>query len=436
VAIEDATAPAISASARFFKSEAAGSVILLFCTLAALAWANSRWSALYFQILNTKIGFSWNDLNFALSAKYWINDCLMALFFFVVGLEIKREIVVGHLSTVKQAVLPVAAAIGGMLLPAVIYSALNTGGEGAKGWGVPMATDIAFALGILAVLGPRVPPGLKVFLAAVAIADDLGAVLVIALFYTERILLAPLLAALGLLAVLALVTRRQIGSMLVYVLLALGVWLAVFASGVHATVAGILVAMVVPVRARIDPKRFFGIAHGQLARLEACGFREAVIKLDSDQIDALEDLNEAASDSVPAGPAFERGLHPVTAYFILPLFAFFNAGVAINYQLLHALSHPVGLGVILGLVIGKQTGIAGASWIVVRCGLAETPPGLNWRQIYGAAILGGIGFTMALFISDLATNDTQLLGFLKIAILVASAVSAAGGYLLLRRSQT
>jgi NhaA family Na+:H+ antiporter len=422
------------ASARFFKSEAKGSVLLLICTIAALTWANSPWSDWYFQLVHAKIGFSWNDSKFVLSGEHWINDGLMALFFFVVGLEIKRELVVGHLSTVKKAILPVAAAVGGMVLPAFIYILLNSGGEGARGWGVPMATDIAFALGILAVLGPRVPEGLKVFLTAVAIADDLGAVLVIALFYTERISIGPLIAAAVLLLLLALATRRRVGSVLVYGVLVLGVWLAVFASGVHATVAGILVAMVVPVRARIRPQRFVSIARAQLAELETGDLNREIAVLNSEQMEALDQLHQATSDVVPAGSAFERYLHPVTAYAILPLFALFNAGVVINYKLWHALSHPVGLGIVLGLVIGKQAGITGASWIVARFGLADVPPDLSWTQIYGAAILGGIGFTMALFVSDLAIQDSQLLGFSKLAILVASAICAAGGYVVLRRS--
>jgi NhaA family Na+:H+ antiporter len=422
------------ASARFFKSEAKGSVLLLFCTLVALTWANSPWSDLYFQLVHAKLGLSWNDSKFSLSAEHWINDGLMSLFFFVVGLEIKRELVIGHLSTLKKAILPVAAAMGGMVLPAFIYFLLNSGREGARGWGVPMATDIAFAIGILAVLGPRVPEGLKVFLTAVAIADDLGAVLVIALFYTERISIGPLIAAIVLLLMLALVSRRRVGSLLVYAVLVLGVWLAVFASGVHATVAGILVAMVVPVRARIKRERFVSIARAQLAELEAGDFSREITDLNSEQVEALDALQQATSDVVPAGSAFERYLHPVTAYAILPLFALFNAGVVIDYKLLHALSHPVGLGILLGLVIGKQTGIAGASWIVARFGLADVPPDLSWTQIYGAAILGGIGFTMALFVSDLAIQDNQLLGFSKLAILVASAICAAGGYAVLRRS--
>ncbi|HEV3118546.1 MAG TPA: Na+/H+ antiporter NhaA, partial [Gemmataceae bacterium] len=289
------------ASQRFFKSESTGSILLLICTIAALVWANSPWSESYFRVLGAKIGISWHDTKFALSWSHWINDGLMALFFFVVGLEIKREIVVGHLSTLKSAILPVAAAAGGMLLPALIYSAISRGHAGMRGWGIPMATDIAFALGVLALLGPRVPAGLKVFLTALAIADDLGAVLVIALFYTETISTLPLIAAGVLLALLVLAARLKLASAAVYGLLVAGVWLAVLASGIHATVAGILVAMVVPVRARIQPRQFFAIARDRLAQLEGSGLHGEITRLNSEQMEIIEQLHRAISDVAPAG---------------------------------------------------------------------------------------------------------------------------------------
>ena len=257
------------ASARFFKSEARGSVLLLLCTIAALSWANSPWSKSYFQLLETKIGFTWNEWKFALSWAHWLNDGLMALFFFVVGLEIKREVLAGELSTLKKAILPVAAAVGGMVAPGLIYLALNGSAGYPRGWGIPMATDIAFALGILTLLGPRIPAPLKVFLTALAIADDLGAVMVIALFYTEQISIAPLIGAALCFALLMIATRMRIGYLTVYGVLIAGVWLGVLASGIHATVAGILVATVVPVRAHLKPKRFFATAHQKLAELEA-----------------------------------------------------------------------------------------------------------------------------------------------------------------------
>jgi NhaA family Na+:H+ antiporter len=422
------------ASARFFKSEATGSILLLFCTIIALTWANSPWSGTYFQLLRTKLGFSWGDAKFVLSWGHWINDGLMALYFFVVGLEIKREILVGQLSTVKKAVLPVAAALGGMVLPALIYTALNRNGTGARGWGIPVATDIAFALGILALLGPRVPTGLKVFLTALAIADDLGAVLVIAFFYTESISIGPLIGAGAALGLIVLVARLKINLVSVYSVLVALVWLGILASGIHATVAGILVALVVPVRARIEPKRFFAIARERLAELEASDLTGEVTTLNSAQIEALDELHEATSDVVPAGPAFEHYLHPITAFVILPLFALFNAGVVMDTGLAKALTNPVGFGVLLGLLIGKQAGITAASWLVIRTRLADMPQGVTRGQIHGASILAGIGFTMALFVAELAIEDEQLIGFSKAGILAASTVCATVGYFVLRRA--
>ena len=423
----------LSASARFFKSEATGSILLLICTVAALTWANSPWSESYFRLLHMTIGFTWDDAKFVLTWDQWINDGLMALFFFVVGLEIKRELVVGHLSTFRRAILPVAAAVGGMVLPALIYAWFNSGRAGARGWGIPMATDIAFALGILALLGPMVPAGLKVFLAALAIADDLGAVLVIALFYTDRISIGALIIAALLLGLIASANRMNIRSISVYAVLVAGVWLSVFASGIHATVAGILLAMVVPVRARIESREFFGIAHERLSALEASNLGVERSTLSSEQTEALDELNEAIGDVVPAGTAFEHYLHPITAYVILPLFALFNAGVVMDSDIVHALADPAGFGVILGLFFGKQLGITGASWIVIRSRLADLPSKVTWGQIYGGSLLAGIGFTMALFISDLALRDPQLLGRSKLGILLGSSLSAAAGYFVLRR---
>lgn len=421
-----------SASARFFKSEATGSILLLICTLAAVTWANSPWSGLYFRLLESKIGFTWNDSKFALSWSHWINDGLMALFFFVVGLEIKRETIVGQLSAVKKAILPVGAAVGGMVLPAMIYAALNRDGEGARGWGIPMATDIAFAIGILALLGPRVPVGLRIFLTALAIVDDLGAVMVIALFYTDRISVAPLIASGVFLALIVFVARLKVNSIAIFAVLVIGVWLGVFASGVHATVAGILVAMAVPVRGRIKPKHFFTIAREKVAQLEASNLSGDITTLNADQMEALEQLHDATSDVVPAGVSFERYLHPITAFAILPLFALFNAGVVIDSGAVTALANPVGLGVLLGLVIGKQAGIMGGSWLVIRFRFADMPAGVTWGEMYGSALLAGIGFTMSLFVADLGIQDQQLLGFSKVGILAASALCAAGGYYFLR----
>jgi NhaA family Na+:H+ antiporter len=412
----------------FVHSEVSGSLVLLTCTIVALALANSPWSGVYDRILHTKIGVSLGDRSFALSVHHFVNDFLMAVFFFVVGLEIKRELVVGQLSSIRKAVLPVTAAIGGMAVPAALYAVFNAGGEAAGGWGIPMATDIAFALGVLALFGRRMPIGLKVFLTALAIADDLGAVLVIAVFYTPEIRWTSLAAAVVLLAVTRLASRAGIRSQGVYAVLVLGVWAAVFASGIHATVAGVLVAFLVPVRARRDPKHFLETAGSRLEGLRGTALSRESMVGDRSQLDALTDLRQAADDMIPPGIAFERELHPVVAFLILPLFALCNAGVVVDAaSFREGLSHPLGLGIVAGLVLGKQIGITLFSWLAVRSGRAALPEGVRWGQLYGAACLAGIGFTMSLFITGLAFPDEALIVRAKVGILLASLLAAVWG---------
>jgi NhaA family Na+:H+ antiporter len=419
--------------ARFIRSEASGSVLLLAATLAALAWANSPWSSAYDALLQARVGFAAGGYAFALPLQLWVNDLLMAIFFFVVGLEIKRELVLGQLSTARGAILPVAAAGGGMVVPALFYAALNHGGPGAHAWGVPMATDIAFALGVLALLGKRVPLGLKVFLTALAIADDIGAVLVIAVYYTERLDLRALAAAGGLVFALGIarLVRRRVPTA-VYVLLGVGVWVATLASGVHATVAGIVLALLVPVRSRIAPDHFLAEVGEALRDLEGGELSREALVLDSARLARLESLHETAGRFRPPGLVLEHALHPVTTWFVLPLFALFNAGVTLEGGLREALRTPVAAGVILGLLAGKTLGITAASWLVVRFGLAELPPGVGMREILGAAILGGIGFTMSIFVAGLALSDEALVAAAKVGILVGSASSALLGFAVLR----
>jgi NhaA family Na+:H+ antiporter len=358
----------------------------------------------------------------------------MVLFFFVVGLEIKREILVGELSTMRKAILPVSAALGGMLIPAGIYVAFNLGGDGAAGWGIPMATDIAFALGVLALVGPRVPLALKVFLTALAIADDMGAVLVIALFYTDQIMWAGLLAAAVLLGLLALITGMRVRRAGFYLLLAVGVWAAVFVSGVHATVAGILVAMVVPVRALREPGVFLKESMAHLKALAKASLTRESMVLNRDQLREIESLHQSAGDMRPPGIALEHYLHPVQAFFVLPVFALCNAGVDLSGGFLDVLFRPVSLGIIFGLFVGKQIGVWVFTWVAVRTGLADLPGGVTWAQVYGAGLLAGVGFTMSLFITDLGLSDPLLITEAKTAILVASLLSAVVGFVVLRIS--
>jgi NhaA family Na+:H+ antiporter len=417
---------------RFFHSEVSGSILLMVFTVVALAWANSPWADLYDQMLHAPLGVTVGRWSFSMSAAHWVNDGLMAIFFFVVGLEIKRELSVGQLSTFRSALLPVAAAVGGLVAPALIYAWLNAGTPGERGWGIPMATDIAFALGVLALVGSRVPVGLKVFLTALAIADDLGAVLVIAVFYTERVNLLALGVDAALLALLFLAVRVTARMYSLYLILAFGIWAAMLASGVHATVAGILVALALPVRARIEPEQFIEAVRGRLAFLQERTLTRDSMVTNREQMDAIEEVATATLDFLPAGFALERYLHPVTAFLILPVFALFNAGVRLDGRIQEAVMQPVSLGIILGLFFGKQVGITLTSLVAVKTGQAELPPGVTLAQLYGASLLGGIGFTMSIFVAGLAFTDGPLLAAAKLGILVASAISGVVGFVVLK----
>jgi NhaA family Na+:H+ antiporter len=417
----------------FIHSEVTGSILLLACTLVALAWANSPWADTYFHLLHTPVGVSWGTSSFSLSLHHWINDGLMAVFFFVVGLEIKRELVVGELSSLAKAALPVAAAGGGMLVPALFYAAFNVGGAGVNGWGVPMATDIAFALGVLAMFGTRVPLGLKVFLTALAIADDLGAVAVIAIFYTATLNSSALLMAAVLLASLFVAIRAGVTQRGILYLLSLGVWAAVFASGVHSTVAGILLALMIPVRPQIDPRQFVNEAIARLSRLLEAGVSVRSVLDDREHLSTLERIHARASDALPAGLILEHALHPIQVWLILPLFALANAGVAIGGNIMTVLGHPVSAGIIAGLVVGKPLGIFALSWLAVKSGRGALPEGVTFPHLFGAAALAGIGFTMSLFISDLAFDDELLTATAKVGILAASIASALVGVAVLAR---
>jgi len=371
---------------RFFSTSAASGLVLLACTVVALAWANSPWSGSYHHFWEARFTVGALSRGLTLSVHGWVNDGLMTVFFFLVGLEIKREILVGELSSRRSATLPVAAAFGGMIVPAAFYAAINVGGAGASGWGMPMATDIAFALGVLALLGDRIPSGLRVFLAALAIADDLGAVLVIALFYTSALDWGAIASAA--VALLALVVLNRAGARrpLTYALLGVILWRFVLASGIHATIAGVLLALTIPASGENSP----------LQRME-------------------------------------RSLHAVVSFVIMPIFAIANAGVPLG-DFGNVLHTPVALGVILGLLLGKPIGITLASHLAVRSGAGELPEGVTWRHIHGVAWLGGIGFTMSLFIGGLAFTNVAVLDTAKLAVLCASTMAGVVGYSLLRRS--
>ena len=422
----------LSPFARFFRLESAGGIVLITCALIAVGWANSPWAATYHHLWETELGFSLGPWEISHSVHHWINDGLMAVFFFLVGLEIKREALIGELASLRRAALPGAAALGGMIVPALLYALLNAGGEGAAGWGIPMATDIAFALGVLALMGPRVPLSLKVFLTALAIVDDIGAVLVIALFYTAEIAWGALAAGLVVLGLCALANRLGVRGPLPYVLLGIVVWSCFLASGVHATVAGVLLAMTIPSRTRIDADEFLEHADRDLAAFRGACARGSTVLTNLDQQAALQGLESATEAAQAPLQRIEHDLHAAVAFGIIPLFALANAGVTLAGGFGEALAHPVTLGVVLGLVIGKPLGITLFSWLAVRARIAELPAGVSWRAIHAVSWLGGIGFTMSLFIAALAFPDGALVDESKVGIFAASIAAGLGGWLLLR----
>ena len=418
----------------FVQSEVSGSVVLLAATVAALIWANSPWGDSYRRLVDTYVGVSFGNSAFRMSLGHWVSDGLMVVFFFVVGLEIKREVVVGQLSSPRQAVLPITAALGGAVLPALAYAALNGGGAGASGWGVPMATDIAFALGILAMFGTRVPLGLKVFLTALAIADDLVAVLVIAFFYTEKVSFAALGVSGGLMCLILAADRIGVRHVWIYLLLSVGTWAAVLASGVHATVAGVLLAMLIPVKGRVRLSDFIEITRARLADLTSAGpLTRTALVTDHERREALEEIFLSAHDARPPGVALEHLLHPVQAFLILPVFALVNAGVVLNGNALAGVLSPIGLGIVVGLFLGKQLGITLFAWLSVRAGYADLPEGVTWPQIWATSCVAGVGFTMAIFIAELAFNQPEFVETAKTAVLFVSLLAGVFGYVVLNR---
>ncbi len=419
----------------FFEAESSSGIILLACAVVALVWANSPWRDSYFHLWETEVVVGGGSLRLAKSLHHWINDGLMVVFFFLVGLEIKREVLVGELASLRQSALPIAAALGGMVVPAAIYAALNVGTAELRGWGIPMATDIAFALGVLALLGDRVPSALKVFLAALAIVDDLGAVLVIAIFYSAGIDWASLGWALAILIVLIGANRGGIRRPSVYVWLGVAMWVFFLKSGVHATIAGVLLAAVIPARTRIDVDSFIHRAGQYLGEFEKAGLRPAdPARLSEAQELALEGLEEAAEGVQSPLLKIEYALVPWVAYGIMPLFALANAGVTFGGDVLGQAASPIVLGVALGLLVGKPIGIGAFSWFAVRMGWAALPRGMTPRHITGAGLLAGIGFTMSLFIADLAFAGSLNLELAKVGVLAASLIAGLAGWALLARA--
>lgn len=418
----------------FLHQEASGGILLIICTVIALAWANSPWSDSYHNLWHTYLSLNLeNFLSFNYSLHHWINDGLMAIFFFTVGLEIKRELLVGELSSVQKASLPIAGALGGMIVPALIYIIFNAGGEGANGWGIPMAADIAFVVGIMALLGPRIPITLKIFMLALAIADDIGAVLVIAIFYTSNISILALVVAGIVLFVLVVLNKIGTKSLIPFSIFGVILWFAFLKSGVHATIAGVLLAFTIPAAARYDTKKFSNKVKELINKFDTTGEHgENVLSNPERQTDVMA-IEESCEKVLTPLQRFEHILHPWAAFFIIPVFALANAGVTlIGLDIFAALSNPISLGIIIGLFVGNQVGIFSFAYLTVKMKFATLPIGVTWKTLFGTTILAGVGFTMSLFIAGLAFADPALLELSKIGVLSGSLLSGVVGYIFLK----
>ncbi len=414
---------------QFTQMTAAGGILLLICTLIALYVANSPFAADYLGFWDSKLTLFESErlsyIHLSETFLHWVNDGLMVIFFFVVGLEIKREVLTGELANPRRAALPVAGAIGGMVFPALFYIIFNLGGEGSSGWGIPMATDIAFTLGILTVLGKRVPLSLKVFFTALAIADDLGAVLVIAIFYTSDIMVSSLIWAAVVMVGLIILNRTRVYSPMPYAILGLVLWYFFLESGIHPTIAGVLLALTIPSR---SPANLRGLTIQAVTILKSLQLPDTwQEEVDSRRQAAIQTLETITDRIQSPAQSIEHNLHPWSTFIILPIFALANAGIVLSSDAFNNLADPVSLGILLGLVVGKPVGITFMSWLAVRGGLAEMPGGVSWAQFASASCLAGIGFTMSLFITSSAFSDPALQSIAKLSILVASLLAAVIG---------
>jgi len=419
----------------FIHSQTTTGLVLMFMTILALALANSPFYDVYNHFFHTNIDFNVGDWKLSHSLHHWINDGLMATFFFMVGLEIKREILVGELSNFKIAILPILSAIGGMVLPALIYLIINYGKEGVNGWGIPMATDIAFAISALVLLGKRVSPALVTFLVALAIVDDLGAVLVIAIFYTQQIAFLPLSLSLLLFIVLIIFNRFGIHAILPYFIVGLLMWFFMLESGVHATIAGVIAAMTIPSKPKLTPMSFTNHTRNLLDEYDNYPISTDMTMHENQKAILLNVKDTIDSVSTPSA-RLEHDLHLPVSLLVIPFFALANAGISINFSSAgDTLLQPVSLGIIFGLLFGKILGIFGVAWIAIKLGIAKLPQASTMSQIFGVAALGGIGFTMSIFVADLAFLGNDVFIFqAKIAILTASIFSGLFGYIWLKKT--
>ncbi len=423
----------IKPMSRFMHNSTSSGIVLFIAALAALIMANSPLSEFYKSLWEYKFTIGFDNFNISKTVSHWINDGLMSMFFFVIGLELKREVLGGELSHPKDAVLPIFAAFGGMVVPAAIYLLFNFGNGTSSGWGIPMATDIAFALGIVYLLGDKVPLSLKIFLTALAIADDLGAVLVIAFFYTSHISYASLMIGAAFLGVLYAANKIGVRSPAFYSIIGIGgVWLAFLLSGVHATIAGVLAALTIPANVKVND-----IVFSRKLRQLAASFDHAEKNKNSlithEQLEVIEYIRHFSKAAITPLQQIEHSLHPIVVFVILPLFAFANTGVEFSGNFAESMTSNITLGIIFGLLFGKFIGIVGITKLIVFFKFAELPQGANWKQLYGIALLASVGFTMSLFITELAFSNPEYIVQAKFGILIASAIGGLSGYLILNR---
>lgn len=406
-------------------------IVLLITVIIAMVWANSPWQETYRSLMRTDISFAIGNFEITEPILRWINDGLMALFFLQVGLELKREILGGKLSNPKNTVLPIGAALGGMVFPALIYFFFNTTGEASQGWGIPMATDIAFSLGVLALFGKRLPIELRVFLITLAIVDDLGGVLVIALFYTSGISTMDLFHGLLFFGLLIIGNYTGIRKTWFYAIIGIGgVWLAFFFSGIHPTIAGILTAIAIPGRVKINEDTFqkrLSDLHSRFTKIKPV----KGVLISNEQLEILEEIKTTSTEAGTPLQKLEKALKPIVSYLVLPLFALANAGIHLHGEIGQVLLNPISLGIGAGLILGKFLGIVSFTRLLVAFKLAKLPDSVNWNQIYGVAFLGGIGFTMSLFINELAFINEEFIYTAKVSILFSSLLAGCIGSLLL-----
>lgn len=418
---------------QFIKQESSSSMIMIASMIIAMFVANSFMKDAYHAFWETYTGFGFGDFLLKKHLSHWINDGLMALFFLVIGLEVKREILIGELSTVKKAMFPIVGAIGGAIVPALIYVAFNMGSGTLDGWGIPMATDIAFAIGILALLGDSVPVGLKVFLTSLAVVDDMIAVLVIAIFYTAEIQMTYLYYTIIVLILLFIMNRMKLKSITFYMVMGAFMWYFLLKSGIHATIAGVLLAFFIPTDPKINFSLFSRAARKSLHNFDACRDNpdtEILTKCQKKSMNQLIQISFAAYNPLSR---LEYNLHGFSAFIIMPIFAFSNVGITMTAEMLQAVISPESLGVITGLVIGKPLGIAGAIFISLKMKWITMPEGLNMQLVTGAGILGGIGLTMSIFIGNMAFAGSATLENIKFSILTASVIAGVAGFIYLKK---